>query len=126
MAINRWFSYNKCVPKHLPCWHCRLLMILMLGMRLGLYRDRKEFPMWGGLPRQRGQEEAPEVGEEGEEEVQEEMAAAVEEVKVSSTAAHALGLNASVAAGERDVKTLQMDCRTPSSWQRQSWGRSSW
>ena len=49
MAMNRWFSYVKCVPEHLPQWHSRLLFILMIGIRLGVYRDHSEFPLWGGL-----------------------------------------------------------------------------
>ena len=47
-----------------------------------------------------------------DEEDQAGVPAALEEVKVSSSAAHSADLNASVAAGESDVKHLQNKCRS--------------
>ena len=48
MALNRWFEYISCIPVHQQEWHSRCLLVLMIGMQLGLYRDRQEFPLWGG------------------------------------------------------------------------------
>ena len=48
MALNRWFGYVECIRPHLKDWNARLLWVLLVGMRLGLYRDHKEFPLWGG------------------------------------------------------------------------------
>ena len=47
MALNRWFGYLACLPDHLPEMNTRLLLILLIGMRLNVYRDRQEFPLLG-------------------------------------------------------------------------------
>ena len=53
MAMNRWFGYVNCIAEHHDVWHSRCLLVLLIGMRLGIYRDHLEFPLWGGRP-QRG------------------------------------------------------------------------
>ena len=48
MAMNRWFGYLQCIPQHQNHWHSRCLLVLLIGMRAGLYRDHLEFALWGG------------------------------------------------------------------------------
>ena len=119
MAINRWLSYVSCSPKHLPQWHSRCLLALMIGMRDGTYRDRKEFALWEGpaaskrVPQEEGEQEEAEDREFAGAIVADTTAAAA-----SSTGSLATGSTAqkSVVWGEADLQTRQVP-KIPCSWQ---------
>ena len=48
VATRRWFSWLSAANSNLQAWHSRLLIILFVGIRQGLYKDYKDTPLWGG------------------------------------------------------------------------------
>eukprot|EP00974_Lingulodinium_polyedra_P011680 1128287-Lingulodinium_polyedra.AAC.1 len=71
-ALRRWFSWVGSAKWHDSCWHARLLSMVYLGIRMGVYRTHWECPFWTS-----GESKATLAQEEhSDEEVAEEKAAA--------------------------------------------------
>ena len=48
VALRRWFSWSQGATFHGRVWNSRLLSILYIGARLGVYKDKSAMPLWGG------------------------------------------------------------------------------
>ena len=48
VVLKRWFSWVYAGNFHDEVWHSRLLVIISLGIQLGIYKDHRDCPFWGG------------------------------------------------------------------------------
>eukprot|EP00974_Lingulodinium_polyedra_P125370 11194248-Lingulodinium_polyedra.AAC.1 len=60
VTLRRWMSWQHAQPFHDRSWHCRLMVVLSIGMQLGTYKTFKDLPCWGGPTAMKGTGGAPE------------------------------------------------------------------
>ena len=67
VALRRWFSFFKAAQVHDASWHSRLLAVVYIGIKSGVYRDCWDCPFLGGVstdPWRRPETEEPAEEEE--------------------------------------------------------------
>lgn len=115
VALRRWFSWLHSATFNLQCWHARLLAIVYIGMRLGVYTSVWDCPFWstGGDLGQQPPEEA------SDEEQQQALVAAPAAVSAAASSSGdpmqaprmAENQEHGVKAGEEEIKDLRNKCR---------------
>eukprot|EP00974_Lingulodinium_polyedra_P049075 4716786-Lingulodinium_polyedra.AAC.1 len=49
VVLRRWFSWIPVCERHDRTWHSKLLVLIYVGIKAGIYRSWEEAPLWGSV-----------------------------------------------------------------------------
>ena len=109
VALRRWFSWVGAAMYHNSEWHLRLLTILSIGLKLGLYKSKEDMPWFrgAGTSTKPGAEPAEPEAAQRQEAAQATQAAS----SISNQPAPAETKRAQMAKDDEEVRKLRQKCK---------------